>query len=206
MSSKSDCSAPIAKSQKKLIKALHCLFNQYVHCHVPATKIFFADPSSDNYTKMANELNGLLLAMTSSVLLPQLSTISVNANVRLVAYDAAGLLAYDTAGSANTYVNYVTTSAAGNAVSGFNYGVLKGTQVLNTNECVESTYQVKPALSSFGLTLNELPLVITEAGMYERTGCQGVSNTGFIRLTIEVDINIYTFNPCQCNKECGNLC
>lgn len=187
----SNCSAPISKNQKKLLKILTCLFNQYVFCHTPATKSFMADPSNLSLaSNMATELNGILGSINASPYFKSLSTVNVLAFARIVVYGADGVLSFDSAQGENP-------------LSTFNFGTLKGTQMLNTNECQNVVYQIKPATytnpasSMFGQ-------VITEASAYERIGCAGVSNTGFLRLSVEVDIECYPFNPCQCTS--CNVC
>ncbi len=187
----SNCSAPITKNQKKLLKILTCLFNQYVFCHTPATKTFMADPSDTSLIpNMAIELNGIIGSINASQYFKSLFTVNVPAFARIIVYNADGVLVFD--------------SAQGQGpLSTFNFGVLKGTQILNTDECQNVAYQIKP--STYSNQASSLyGQVVTEASAYERIGCAGVSNTGFLRLSIEVDIETYPFNPCQCTQ--CNIC
>lgn len=192
-----NCSAPIAKTQKKLLRILNCLFQQYIVCQTPSTKAFFAAPSTATYANMSSELSGLAQVINATTLLAKLSTTSVYAKARIVAWDAAGHAAFDSQPSAsNGYSNYLNNTVNNTK----NFNSVKGAQVLNTDECAVNVYQVKPALSHFSYTdSSSNTLVITEASVVERAGCAGVSNTGFIALGIEVDITAYPFNACQCN-------
>lgn len=184
-----NCSAPIAKTQKKLLKVLNYLFQQYIVCQTPASKAFFASPSATNYTPMSSELSGLVQVIQATPLLAKLNTNTVNAYARIVAWDAEGQVAYDTSKNTNSYTNYV-----GNNISGSNYNTRKGSMILNVDECAVNIYQVKPAQSHAPAAYG----TITEASVYERMGCPGVSNIGFLRLSIEVDITAYPFNNCDC--------
>ena len=192
----SNCSAPIAKTQKKLLKVLNSLFQQYIVCQTPSAKAFFASPSNATYGPMYSELSGLSQVINATPVLAKLNTASVNAFARIVAFDAEGLIAFDSSKDniKNTYTNYTLTIGSGNAISGSNYGTRKGTQKLNVDECAVNVYQVKPAQSHAPAPYG----TVTEAGVYERMGCPGVSNVGFLRLTIEVDITAYPFNSCDC--------
>lgn len=181
-----NCTAPISKNQKKLLKIITCLFNQYIVCHTPATKAFMADPSNVSLLNNMNvELTGLLGSIYASNYIKCLSTVNIPVHARIVVYGADGKLTYD-------------SDKGLDALSTDNYGTLKGTQVLNVDECQEVVYQIKPGTYSDKTSLR-FGQVITEAGAYERIGCPGVSNTGFLRLTLEVDIDYFPFNPCYCD-------
>lgn len=71
----SNCSAPIAKTQKKLLKVLNSLFQQYIVCQTPNSKAFFASPSVTTYPTMVNELNGLIQFINTSPLLDRKSVV-----------------------------------------------------------------------------------------------------------------------------------
>jgi len=192
-----NCSAPIAKTQKKLLRVLNCLFQQYILCQTPSTKAFFAAPSVSTYASMSAELGGLAQVINATALLAKLSTTAVTAKARILVCNAEGTVAYDSAltSADNTYPKYTLGT-----VNSSNFGTRKGIQQLNVDECAVNVYQVKPTFSHFSLTdSSSNKLVVTGAAVTERTGCPGVSNTGFLRLSIEVDITAYPFNACQCN-------
>jgi len=204
-------SAEISKAQKRLLKIVNCVFQQYVVCKTPATQIFFANPqdtlepntlSLPYYTNMKSELTAIQATIQSLPVIMSLSTNLVLVQTRIVAWNAAGVVAFDSSKIAadNTYAKFVADT-----VNTDNFNVLKGSQVLNTNEAAMLAYQIKPSLSCVPLHgthgVNSIDtLWTTEASVYERIGTNGPSNTGFLRLSVEVDITAYPFNP----NTCGN--
>lgn len=201
-----NCSAPISKTQKKLLRILNCLFQQYIICKTPSTKAFFANPSQNAFNNMSNELNGIAQVINASSLLAKLSTTSVTAYAKISVYNANAVKALDTSES-NTMDDYARNSLRDPS---------KEIAVLDTDECINCGYRVKVGQSSkpgnsHGTNL-EYPyqlsnntwankgIYVTDAIVAERIGCAGVSNTGYLRFDIEVDINAYPFNPCQCNN------
>jgi hypothetical protein len=199
-------SAPINKRQKLLLKVLTCLFNQYVSKQTGVTRAFFANPNSeDTYNKMFLELKSLAAYLNVNEALNKLSTKAdpdkgINEfipYVRFVATDAMGVVAVDTSKDVlvNTYSNYL------DGVISDNHGTRKPWQILNTNESLQRAYQVKPSKNHDPAKKqcdgSFVPTFVTEGRIIERTGCNGVSNTGFLAMSIEVDINLFPFDTCS---------
>ena len=64
------------------------------------------------------------------------------------------------------------------------------------NHCITGIYETQD-IPIFPLTVldsNSERLIITEGSITQREGCNGLANTGFIRLSIEVDVNCFSFN------------
>ncbi len=193
------CTSKIPKNQILLLKITKCLWNQYIVSQTPATAIFFSLPSSTNYQNMVTELDGLsgvinnLVNLDNSALVLPGSTTPPLANIW--------------ASNANGVVAYYSVDASGNQFSNFvdgtillnqhieNTGVLRPVQVLNTNDCVSESYSVTPMLSSDS-TLASSETFVTASTVVGRTGCAGVTNTGFIALQLEVDITYFAFKTC----------
>ena len=193
--------SPESKAQKKLLKNLKHLFKKYIIYQTPYTNAFLADPGKSAYDKMYKELAKIVPVIDDTKRLKELDTDKHHAKSRLIAFDCGGLVAFDSdkKENINSYNNYITKDGDGNKITSSNYGTRKGTQQLNIYENLEVVYQVKPTLAKAA----EITEFVTEAGAYERAGFPGIFNTGFIRLTIEVDINAYPFNlnECKNNKE-----
>lgn len=70
--------------------------------------------------------------------------------------------------------------------------LIKGVLYLDLTETFIYVYQLNtsPILSE----LIPTRLVVTEASITQRTGCAGIANTGFIRFSIETDIDCFSFN------------
>ena len=125
----------LSYQQKSLLKVLSCLYKQYVIGSLNNTNAFLANPDATSYALMKSELY-LLQTTIQSNLPPSLVCSATTGNTlfaplaRLVAWDAAGLVAcdtqYDVATPAqvtedlNTFSNYDTSSGAGNLISGLN--------------------------------------------------------------------------------------
>ena len=194
------CRSKVPKSQQVLIKVTKCLFAQYVVPNISAAKEYNASPQEALYGNMATQLQAAADSINASQALAALNCAGVDAFARVILTDADGFLQYDSAKGplVNTYTNAQTLSGNGNGVSGKNYLARKSAVELNVNEDIDIAHQVKPAQSNSGLVDdNELKLIITESGVWIRSGCCGVSNTGYIRLTIEVNIECFPFNPCS---------
>lgn len=194
-----DCSAKISKQQKLLLKVLNCLWVQYVSQRTGATKAFFKSPSQEGYDAMAEELGHISGLLNSNDAVKKLDTNDVKASAEVISFYATGQCAYDSS-ELDVFNNY---EASLNRVR-INGGVQKPLQNLNTNECIEQSYQIRPYYVSNNSNW------VTQAIVVERTGCSGVSNTGFVGLALDVDINYYPFNVCdekslscypKCNKK-----
>jgi len=187
-----NCSAPIGKSQKLLLKVLSCLWKQFVVCRIPNTKIYFANPTSGNYANMKTELDAIEALIAISALLQTLNVPNTDDAVsQIIAANALGQVAYGYTAAQNTYSN-----AIANTIQPINIGTDKTVQNLNVNECIETAVQVRPIFVS--------EVINTQAVITGRTGCPGVSNTGFVMLGINVDITAFPFNTCQCADPCAD--
>lgn len=184
---KKNCCAPIGKHQKILLKVLNCLWNKYIEGNINNTKTYLASPSEENYDNMVSELESYGNILNNSDTIKILNELIPDGGfltyINIAAIYANGDIAY-------------LYSAKGPVEQ--NLGTTKTIQVLNTDECIDRSYQIKPSLS----TKPEFDNVwITEAILTERAGCAGVSNTGFISISIEADIAVFPFNPCF-DKSC----
>lgn len=195
-----NCSAPIQDSQRILLKVLTCLWKQYVLNRTPVTKAFLASPSPAGYDLMVTELTAINALISSNDAINSLNALlplgATPAYVNLFSAYANSNIAYN-----NSRVNNYASSVVGTLG---NIGMSKPVQILNTDECVNIAYQVKPAVS-----VNPLNLLnwVTEASIVERSGCPGVSNTGFIGVSLEVDIVTFPFNTCTlptCVSKCDS--
>jgi hypothetical protein len=191
----------LGNQQKLLLKVLNCLAAQYFTGKTGNTTAFMANPSEEGYEKMKNELSGIVACLQSSqsVLNLALPAPSPAPLVRIISTFADGKVAFDSSRPSgdNTYFK-----AVNNTVNPDNYGTRKGWQVLNTDESASQSTQIKPAVYSADRNINP-PTIrrwVTEARLVERTGCPGLSNTGFVALSLEVDIHAYSFKtPCASN-------
>lgn len=227
----STCSAPVKKQQKLLLKVLNCLWNQYVSNRTGYTKAFFASPSVDKYNLMKNELYTIASAINANTALMSLSIVDgKEAFANITSVFPNGSIAYNYANDVNVNSPSISLNTFDNAQLGtiFNNPVnfkpnmsgSKNIQNLNTDECLPQAFQIIPALSQNPvyaptmtnggpITYITQPTWITQASVTERTGCSGVSNTGFISFSIEVDLEYYQFNSCEnlsisCNpKKCN---
>lgn len=201
-----NCSAPVGKNQKLLLKVLNCIWNQYVSKRTGATRAFFANPNLDDlvvpnkYTIMRDELFAIVGLLNNLEAVRKLDVPDVPAYARLLAIGADGTVAVDTAKPLvdNTYVKFLAGSLG-------NYGTRKPIQELNVDECKVNTYQLKPAKATptRGQAGN---FWITEARVAERTGCAGVANTGFVAFSLEVNIDAFPFNICaDTSIGCANI-
>lgn len=190
-----NCAAPISKGQKLLLKVLSCLYRQFLECQTHATSAYLANPNINaNQTAMETELNAYADIINNHAALVKLSLPTFPAYARIIATNAQGMVAYDT------------------AANGFEQGdeLINSKQItkLNVDECLKEAYQVSPVLY-VGPTVEVIggPIAnetyVTEAMVVARAGCQGVSNIGFILFAIQVDINAFPFKVCPCGDQCG---
>lgn len=205
----------IRKKQKLLIKVFNCLWTQYVSNRTGATKTFFSSPSSENYDSMKKELNALGTLLNNNDAVKSLNIEDgTKAFVNIFSAFANSVVAYNYANDIYSDSVDVTQNTYQNALVGeivmpkvaFKGNVfgLKNIQNLNTDETILQTMQLKPALSQnplyepdYEVKPQVLPRWVTEASVAERTGCAGVSNTGFVSMTIEVDLDHFPFNSCD---------
>lgn len=167
--------------QKKLLKVVACLWNQYIINRTPLTDEFFADPTAENQTAMNTELASIQTL--------------INGNPAVTALDDEVLVAI-TAADALGNVVYVSTDASGNPlIDASNVGVQKNIQRLNTDECLDVVFQVRPIIEYDDA--NNVSGAYTQVMVSQRTGCNGVSNTGFLSLYVNVTIENYPFNSCS---------
>jgi len=195
-----NCTAKIPKNQVLLLKILKCLWNQYIVAQTPATTIFFASPSENNYVNMNTELSGLsqiinnLITLDNSCLnLPGNAT---TPSATIWTANANGVIAYSSDASNNSIANFQDGSLTlEQALS--NVGVLRPVQILNIDTCATEAFQVSPVFSGSAF--------VTTATVVGRTGCAGVTNTGFIALELSVDITYFCFETCS-GKSCVESC
>lgn len=208
-------SSNIRKKQKLLIKVLTCLWTQYVSNRTGASKTFFSFPSSEHYDSMTKELNALGTLLNNNDAIKSLDIEDgTSAFVNIFSAFANGVVAYNYANDVNTTSDGLTANTYQNALTGdiINSNIaldgnvfgLKNIQNLNTDETILQSMQLKPALSqnpdykpNYGAVIPVLPRWVTEASVAERIGCAGVSNTGFVSMSIEVDLEHFPFNACD---------
>ena len=121
--------------------------------------------------------------------------------VNLSAVYSTGVVAYLYSATTNVYP---AVNISGLPIP---VGSLKVVQILNTDDCVPQAFQVKPTVSfnpaNYENQSAPAPVWVTEAMVAERSGCAGVSNTGFVILAIEADITAFQFNTCP-TLNCAN--
>jgi hypothetical protein len=206
----------ISKAQKRLLKIVNCIFQQYVVCKTPATQLFLANPQDINvdgtggpnnnslplYTNMKNELTALAATIQSLPIITALDTNTLKATVNIIVSCAEGVIAYDSDSENNTYTDFMKDLVNPD----IKLSRMKGAQVLNTNEAAMLAYQIIPAKScndqkgTSDANNGDEILWTAQASVYERTGTNGPSNTGFLRFSVQVDINAYPFNPYTCGS------
>lgn len=200
----------IPKNQVLLLKILKCLWNQYLVNQTPATTLFFASPSQANYNIMLTELdalaaviNNLVNLSSSALVLPGLTATaplaniwSSNANGVIAFYSALenGVPADPVVPDTNDFRNFVDGSLTLNQ-GVMNTGSLRAVQKLNNDDSATEAYQVTPQLSTDADLAAENTFV-TAATVVGRTGCPGVTNTGFVALQLEVDLPTFAFETC----------
>jgi len=105
---------------------------------------------------------------------------------------AQGMVHYNSSSSVNSFGSAINNTIPVNGVI-FNVGVLKTVQKLNLDDCADKAYQVTPVTNGGG---SANPTYVTEASLVERVGCTGVSNLGFLGITLQVPIADAPFNNC----------
>jgi hypothetical protein len=192
-----NCSVPVPTQQKRLLKVITCLYENYVLNQTPSTDAYFTNPTEDAYNAMDQELNAINTLINNYIetnkVFVDMSGNNV-AQVELWSAVAQGMVAYNTAGD-NTFANAIAnTITVNNVIS--NVGVLKTVQKLNLDECAEKAYQVTPVTNGNGAGEGESYVNVTQASLVERVGCPGVSNLGFLGMTLQVPIADAPFNNC----------
>ena len=185
-----NCSVPVPCEQKRLLKVLTCLYENYVLNQTPSTDAYFANPTSAGYDAMDEELTAINTLINNYLNTNKVFVdISGNnvAQVDLWSAVAQGMVHFNTAADNNTFDNAINNAINVNGVIS-NVGVLKTVQKLNHDECAEKAYQVTPVTNE---TSN-----VTQASLVERVGCPGVSNLGFLGMTLQVPIANAPFNNC----------
>jgi hypothetical protein len=200
-----NCSNPTPCEQKKLLKVLTCLYKKYILNQTPATNAYFANPiegdATSGYEAMRIELNSInniinLYLETNKVFVD--SSGNNIAQVDLYTAVAQGMVHFNTAldSSSNTFANAIDNSINVNGVIS-NVGVLKTVQKLNLDDCAEKAYQVTPVTNDEGEGQYSNK---TQASLVERICCPGVSNLGFLGMTLQVPLDSAPFNSCSINK------
>jgi len=193
-----NCSVPVPTEQKKLLKVLTCLYENYVLNQTPSTDTYFANPTVDAYVAMKQELDAINTLINNYINTNKVFVdVSGNnlAQVDLWSAVAQGMIHYN-ASVNNTFSAAVSNSILLNGVIS-NVGVLKTVQKLNMDECADKAYQVTPVTNIIGDNPNAPEFVnVTQASLVERVGCHGVSNLGFLGMTLQVPIANAPFNNC----------
>ena len=197
------CSVELSCNSKILLKVLTCLWNQYVLGHIQFTQVYQASPNADAYTFMEAELNALVSAMQANYSLTKLNVnaIQTESYVQLFVSDALGNIVYfnTSADSIIVGTNTYENAAQGTVISnGFlNAGTLKTVQKLNIDDSLENAYQIAPVyLDASDISGNPIYISATSASVVGRTGCAGCANTGFVSLSLIVDINAFQIPAC----------
>lgn len=191
-----NCCVPVPAEQKTILKVLTCLYEQYVQNQTPATDAYFANPTSDGYDAMKDELDAIT-ALINIYLATNKTFVDASGNpaaqVDLWSAVAQGMVHYNSAlGTSNIFDDAIANTLNVNDVIS-NVGVLKTVQKLNLDECADKAYQVTPVTNADGNNK-------TQASLVERVGCPGVSNLGFLGMTLQVPIADAPFNNCYVAK------
>ncbi len=202
-----NCRVPIPSDQKKVLKVLTCLFENYIVNKTPSTIVYLSNPVDDSsgntYDPMVEELNAIVTLInnyleTNGVLFDGDNVAIANIWVS----DAQGQIQYfsdDVSG--NTFTNAFNNEIylSGNLN---NVGVLKPVQKLNIDDCASKSYQVFPVVNNEGTNANPIYVNYSLSLLVERIGCAGVSNLGFLGFSIKVPIANAPFNTCSSNSCC----
>ena len=192
------CSVPVPAEQKSLLKVLTCFYEQYVKNQTPATDDYFTNPTAARYTEMKKELDAITTLINVYLDTNKIFVDASGNNVaRVDLWDAVaqGMVHYNSAlaDAVNNFSNAIANDINVNNVIS-NVGVLKTVQKLNLDECANKAYQVTPVTNGNpeeGSNTNN-----TQASLVERVGCPGVSNLGFLGMTLQVPIADAEFNNC----------
>ncbi len=185
-----NCSVPVPEDQKKVLKVLTCLFDNYVVSKTLSTTAYFANPTPANYLDMAEELGAIRILLNNYLNANGILFNGENVAVpNIWAAAAEGNIAFNSNNETNTSGDAVTNAYG-------NVGGLKTVQKLNVDDCANRTYQVTPVVVVEGT--DEVPTYtnVTQASLVERVGCSGVSNLGFICLNLQVPLGDAPFNTC----------
>jgi hypothetical protein len=194
-----NCCVPTPTEQKKLLKVLTCLYENYILNQTPATDSYFANPTSENYINMVSELNAIKTIINIYISTNKLFCVSY-VNVELWSAVAQGMVQYNSAiGNDNTFNDAIANNIKVNQVIS-NVGVLKTVQKLNNDDCVDKAYQVTPVTNTTSCNEPFLYTNFTQASLVERVGCSGISNLGFLGMTLQVEIEAAPFNNCYVPK------
>lgn len=192
-----NCCVPVPAEQKTLLKVLTCLYEQYVKNQTPATDAYFTNPTADGYNAMKEELDAIT-SLINIYLDTNKTFVDASGNpaaqVDLWSSVAQGMVHYNSALAVNNFANAIANTLNVNDVIS-NVGVLKTVQKLNLDECADKAYQVTPVTNAAEGNVN-----YTQASLVERVGCPGVSNLGFLGMTLQVPIAIAEFNNCYDDK------
>jgi hypothetical protein len=169
----------LTNSQQALLSFLINQYNSHVNGHFQDISTFLANSNTGNYNSVINNVNALIASLDS---LSSFNTSNFTAIYRIVIANAEGAIVYDSTSSSNSLANYNSATISTSTTA--NYGLRKPIQILNTNELVLTASQIKPARSHG----SQPTTWITEARIATRTGTPGIANTGFLLLSIEVDI------------------
>lgn len=202
-----NCCVPVPSEQKKLLKVITCLYENYVLNQTSSTDAYLANPSdvspNSKYAAMQSELNAINTLINNYLVTNKVFVdISGNnvAQVDLWASVSQGMVHFNTAlGDGNSYANAIANNLTINGVIS-NVGVLKTVQKLNLDECVEKAYQVTPVTNATTIEGETEYENYTQVSLVERVGCPGVSNLGFIGMTLQVPIANAPFNNCYVAK------
>jgi len=203
-----NCCVSIPTEQKRLLKVLTCLYENYVLNQTPSTDAYFANPTANAYTAMVSELNAINILINNYLNANKVFVDASGNNVAEVniwSAVAQGMVHYNSkAGTLNTFADAIGNLIRIDGVIS-NVGVLKTVQKLNLDECVDKAYQVTPVTTA-SIILEPLPPFppsadivynnFTQASLVEKIGCPGVSNLGFLGMTLQVPIDSAPFNNC----------
>jgi hypothetical protein len=198
-----NCNAKIGSEQKILLKILNCLWNQYVNGRTPKTVAYLAAPSEAGFNEMKDELDAIQVLIAGTKLITKLQDLitgvsTANVFSGLASVYANGAVAYSTTSIVLlTYIESVDNYAS-KTIEFDN----KLTNQLNVYELQQTAEQVAPETSqnpeNSPVDPETTPLTwVTAATIAGRSGCSGVSNTGFISLRIEANLASFPFKTCE---------
>jgi hypothetical protein len=195
-----NCSTPVSCHQKKLLKVLTCLYENYIYNNTPSTDAYYLNPTLEGYALMKIELDALNSLINNYLetnkIIVDAETKEINiAKVHLWSSVAQGMVHYNNLNLSNNFGNAINNTISINSVIN-NVGILKTVQKLNIDECINKTYQVTPVTISEVEDDNTTYYNYTQASIVERVGCAGVSNLGFLGLSLQVPIDEAHFKNC----------
>ena len=199
-----NCAAKTGTEQKLMSQVLNCIWNQYVKGRTPKTVAYLAAPSLVGFGLMTQELQSIDYLVNTTTALAQLNELVCQNGENVIAtLDCAyanGALAYTTS---NINISHTFNDSSLNELAQEYIVNNKITMNLNMSDCVNTYEQISPEYIITSLN-GQSPIYnwVTAATIGERSGCAGVSNTGFILLKITGDINAFPFKTCvnKCAK------